>query len=136
MHAADDPPAAKPQGNRRPADPVPSNEGVGALADIVVDEEGSDAGKILTVTPVGEIDLSNADQLQQAVITAWQASGQPVVVDLGRVGFMGSAGLGALVVAARSVRAEGGDLRLHRVSRRLRRLLGIMGLEGVLALED
>jgi anti-sigma B factor antagonist len=52
----------------------------------------------------GEIDMSNAEAFRRALATA--AQGDPVVVDLTAVTYLGSAGLSVLFAFAATVRAE------------------------------
>jgi anti-sigma B factor antagonist len=54
-----------------------------------------------------------------------------VVVDMGKVQWMNSSGLGMLISALTSLRSGGGDLRLVNLSDRLRRPLEITRLDTV-----
>jgi len=88
---------------------------------------------VLSVT--GEVDLYTAPQLQAALENAVDAAGPgraDVVVDLGGVGFLDSTGLGEIVAAHKALAAK--DARLHLVVAhdRVRRLLRLTGLDGVL----
>ncbi len=82
----------------------------------------------------GELDLATAPDLRQVLLDA--AAGGPVdlVVDLAGVPFVDATGLGALLSAAESVRAGGGDLRLASPSRMLRLMLRLLDLEARLPL--
>jgi anti-sigma B factor antagonist len=55
------------------------------------------------VTAAGEIDMSNAASLRDALSSA-TAGGTSVIVDLTRVGYLDSAGLTALLPYARRIR--------------------------------
>jgi len=52
----------------------------------------------------GEIDMANAEEFRRALATA--AQGDPVVVDLTAVTYIGSAGLSVLFAFAATARAE------------------------------
>jgi anti-sigma B factor antagonist len=54
-----------------------------------------------------------------------------VVVDLGNVPYMDSAGLGDLILAYASIKKSGGTLKLMRVTKRLQDLLTITKLVSV-----
>ncbi len=54
----------------------------------------------------GELDLTSGGELQEAVRRAVEEGGEELLVDLGGVTFMDSAGLGALLGAARTARAR------------------------------
>ena len=58
------------------------------------------------VEVAGELDLTTGGELQQIVRRAVDEDGEQLVVDLGGVTFMDSAGLGALLGAARTARAH------------------------------
>ena len=55
-----------------------------------------------------------------------------LVLDLGGVRFLGSAGLGELVKIGKRLRERGGGIALARPKPRIRRLLALVGLDGVL----
>lgn len=68
------------------------------------------------VTLSGSLDASAAESFGQQT-AAWfesQPEIQQVVVDLGDVAFMDSAGLGALIGMRKRLASRGGDLRLAR----------------------
>ncbi|MFG1975260.1 STAS domain-containing protein [Nonomuraea fuscirosea] len=101
--------------------------------------------RVVTLTPVGEIDLLTAGALRAAIADALRAP-RPldVIVDLAGVTFLDCAGTGALVagrnIAIRRGRGEAGRRRRHvsrfcpeaaeRV-RRTRRLAHAAGREGM-----
>jgi anti-sigma B factor antagonist len=71
-------------------------------------------GGVTVVTVSGEVDLQTAPRLAAALEEARAASGASIVVDLSRVDFLDSSGLGVLVTAHRETEAGGGRLRLVR----------------------
>lgn len=80
----------------------------------------------------GEIDIVSVPQLQAALEQAGQ-DGAAAVADLSGVGFMGSAGLSALLVVADAAKPE----RLRVVaSTAVRRPIEVTGLDKVLAVFD
>lgn len=76
----------------------------------------------------GEVDISTVAQLRECLFELAD-SGETLIVDLNRVAFIDSAGLGALVGAARRAAAHGGSL--HAVCARppTRRLLWLTGVD-------
>ncbi len=54
-----------------------------------------------------------------------------VVIDMGKVNWMNSAGLGMLMSALTSLRSSGGDLKLANISERVRRPIQITRLDSV-----
>ena len=81
------------------------------------------------VEVAGEVDLSNVERIAEAV-----AGCTSLVVDLSRVSYLDSAGLGMLLETDRDVRRAGGQLRLVIPPRHLAwRLLDVTGTASVLA---
>jgi anti-sigma B factor antagonist len=56
-------------------------------------------GQIEVLTVAGVVDMLTAAQLEEAIATAAKESPRAVVVDLGAVDFLASAGMGVLVAA-------------------------------------
>jgi anti-anti-sigma factor len=92
------------------------------------------------VTAPEEIDLANAAGLQAALLEAVEPGRALVVVDMSRTRFCDSAGLNALVGAARQARAEGGEVRLVVVGESVARIVALTGVDRVIpiyaSLED
>jgi anti-anti-sigma factor len=80
----------------------------------------------------GEFDLAGVDAFTSAVRAASSSSPMIVEIDLGDVGFIDSSGVGAIVVAARSLAAQGAQVRIGARSRVVDRVLEVSGLEAVL----
>lgn len=76
----------------------------------------------------GDMDMSTVAGLRERLL-ALADSGQPVIVDLNRITFIDSAGLGVLVSVARRAGVRGGSL--HAVCSRplTRRLLWLTGVD-------
>lgn len=89
-----------------------------------------------TVVEVGgEVELHSAGQLRDELMRAVASDNPCVVVDLSRVTFIDSTGLGVLVGAFKSVR-ERGALSLVCPQRSVRRVLEITGLTQVFPMYD
>jgi anti-sigma B factor antagonist len=73
-------------------------------------EERVDSTKIITAA--GELDSSSSPQLGRAIGEAIDAGNVDLLLDLNRVTFLDSTGLGVLLNALRSLRRAGGRLRL------------------------
>ncbi len=74
-------------------------------------------GDVSAITvPVEELDADNTPEFLQAIGPVLHA-GTGVVLDLSRVRFVDSSGLGALLVCLRTVQARGGALKLCGLSR-------------------
>jgi len=85
-----------------------------------------------TVVEVGgEIDVYTAPTLREQLITLVTEGHQHIVVDMERVEFLDSTGLGVLVGGLKRVRAQDGALRLVCTQERILKIFRITGLEKV-----
>jgi anti-sigma B factor antagonist len=88
--------------------------------------------KVLVLEIEGEImGGSETDKFRKFIDKAIEDDNIMVVVDLAKVPWMNSSGLGMLISALTSLRSSSGDLRLANVSERLRRPLKITKLDTV-----
>jgi anti-anti-sigma factor len=76
----------------------------------------------------GDIDMSTAAGLRERLI-GLADSGQPLIVDLNRVAFIDSVGLGVLVGAARHAEVHGGSLHAVCSQPQIRKLLWLTGVD-------
>ena len=70
------------------------------------------AGSALVLVPTGRIDSSNARQFEEAVVKALDGGATNVLLDLGGLAYISSAGLRVILMAAQKLKAKGGALRL------------------------
>ena len=89
---------------------------------------------VMVVEIDGEVDIDTAPRLRSALEGAIR-TGLPIVIDLGGMTFMDSAGFGVLVSTHLQARRVGTSMLLRAVSGRIRDLLGILGLDTVLTIE-
>jgi anti-anti-sigma factor len=98
------------------------------------DPDGRAARVVVQVT--GEVDVATSALLADAVARAMETADRAdLVVDLARVRFIDASGINVLVNAAHQARAVGGTLVLRSPSRAVRRLLAVLHLDEVLAVE-
>lgn len=76
----------------------------------------------------GEVDVSNADQLRDAIDARLEAGTTRVVVDLSDVPYIDSAGIGVLVGAAHRAGEKSVRLEVARPQRNVARVLGLLGV--------
>lgn len=84
-----------------------------------------DAAKVLVE---GEVDVSNADQLRSAVDAALAGSAPEVTIDLARVPYIDSTGIGVLVGAAHRAQEAGKQLVVASPQKNVERVLGLLGV--------
>lgn len=89
-------------------------------------------GPAIAVTVQGELDEATAPMLVSQLGAAVEP-GRDLVVDLGGLGFCGSAGLSALILVERRVSDAGGSLRLTHPNPFLVELIEMAGLDRLLA---
>lgn len=80
----------------------------------------------------GTVDASTVPDVKAAIDPFLAGDGIIVVLDLGSLAFIDSAGLGALIGAQRRLRERDSELRLTRVPSHVQKLLQITALDQAL----
>jgi anti-sigma B factor antagonist len=96
----------------------------------LVDEPIND--DVHVVSPTGEVDMLTAPQLGRRLLSLADEGKTGLVVDLSRVTFMDSTGIGVLLDALRRLSARRGQLALVCPTERILRPFEITGLVGYL----
>jgi anti-sigma B factor antagonist len=84
----------------------------------------------------GEIDMYTAPRLRELLIDLVSRGSYQLVVNLDKVGFLDSTGLGVLVGGLRRVRAHDGSLDLACTQRRILKIFRITGLTEVFGIYE
>jgi anti-sigma B factor antagonist len=84
---------------------------------------------VVTV-PADELDASNAEEFKRDMAPVLQ-TGTKLVLDLSRLRFVDSSGLGAFISCLRKVNANGGDLKLSGMSKQVRSVFELVRLHRV-----
>ena len=92
-------------------------------------------GERAVMRPDGEIDLGTAARFKELGADLVVQGVRFLAVDLSKVSFMDSTGLGALVVILKRLRNKDGRLCLFAGSSQIRGLLSMTGLEAVFHME-
>ena len=82
----------------------------------------------------GEVDVYTAPRLREAVVSAIDGGSLRLVVDVDKVEFLDSTGVGVLVGALKKVRSGGGTLDIVCTQPRLLKIFEITGLDKVFGL--
>ena len=93
-------------------------------------------GDVHTIALDGEMDLSNAGEVERELRQAEATDAQLIVVDLSRLQFMDSTGIRLLIAADTRSRADSDRLRLTRPPAAVARVLCIAGVDGLLPFDD
>jgi len=89
----------------------------------------SDSLKV--VEPVGILDGTKAAEFRQEIATCVQNGAQTILVDFKDVTFMDSSGLGALVLALKTVRAEDRKLFICSINDQIKMLFELTSMDRV-----
>lgn len=90
----------------------------------------------VVVSVSGEIDVYTAPQLRERLIELIDQGHYRIVVDLTRVEFLDSTGLGVLVGGLRRTRGHEGDLALVCTQPRIMKVFEVTGLNKVFSIVD
>jgi len=96
-----------------------------------LDLETSKQGDSSVISLRGEIDVYTAPRLRQALIDLVEGGAKDIVVDMERVDFLDSTGLGVLVGGLKRVKSNEGDLKLVVTQDRIMKIFDITGLAKV-----
>jgi anti-sigma B factor antagonist len=89
----------------------------------------AEQGEITIIQPKGKITIGEGDVLLREEITKLLAEDKKkLVLDLGDVSYMDSAGVGELVSVYTSVKNRGGELKLAALTKKIKDLLSITQL--------
>jgi anti-sigma B factor antagonist len=93
-------------------------------------------GPYTVLRPLGEIDFATGPQLKDAITQVLVAGDVDLVVDLQKVDFIESTGLGALIGGRRRAHALKGSLRLVCTEDQMLKIFRITGLDKVFSIHD
>ncbi|HET7522485.1 MAG TPA: STAS domain-containing protein [Bacillales bacterium] len=88
-----------------------------------------------TLSVSGEIDAYTAPQLRNELLPLAQKEGAAVAVDLSRVEYMDSTGLGVFVAALKYTKKHGGRIKITGPTPRVKRLFDITGLAEIIDID-
>jgi anti-sigma B factor antagonist len=95
-----------------------------------------DEGDRTVVEVGGEIDVYTAPKLREQLVDLVNAGRYHIVVDMEKVEFLDSTGLGVLVGGLKRVRAHDGSLRLVCTQERILKIFRITGLTKVFPIHE
>jgi anti-sigma B factor antagonist len=92
------------------------------------------AGECVILALAGELDVTNADEAEEAVRVAWQGSPSFLVFDLSRLTFMDSTGVRVLIRARRRAAERQGIVALTGLTPSVSRIVELTGLNQAFAI--
>ncbi len=93
-----------------------------------LDIQWGQQGYITYLVLSGSLDSDTSDLFDQTVTKFIEAGHRKMVVDLGGLKYLSSAGIGVLVGSANELRENDGDLKLSAVPENIRRVLDMLAL--------
>ena len=90
----------------------------------------------IIVMAEGEIDVSCASELREAINEALASDAGVVTVDLAQVPYIDSTGIGVLVGAAHRAEDAGAAFTVANPQRNVRRVLDLLGVTGELGIDS
>lgn len=96
-----------------------------------LDIQSQHDGASCTVILEGEVDVYTAPRLKEELVSLIQGGCNRIVIDLDRVGFIDSSGLGVLVSALRRSREKDGDVHIVCSREAVLKIFRITGLDKV-----
>jgi len=93
-------------------------------------------GNVCAVNLEGEIDVYTAPRLKEQLVAAIESGCANVIIDMEKVGFIDSSGLGVLVGALRRARERDGVVRIVCTRDNILKIFRITGLDKVFPIFD
>ncbi len=84
----------------------------------------------VAVLPMEELDASNAGEFKSAIAPALEIYAE-LVLDLSRLRFVDSSGLGAILSCLRQLSAKGGDLKLCGMTKQVRAVFELVRMHRI-----
>ena len=85
---------------------------------------------VVCAVPIEELDASNAPEFKRDIASLLDANAK-LVLDLSRLRFVDSSGLGAFISCLRKLNAKGGDLKLSGMSTQVRGVFELVRMHRV-----
>ena len=89
-------------------------------------------GHAIVIAITGRLDSATAAQFETLILNLIADGHRRIVVDLAGLGYISSAGLRVLLVAAKRLKPEGGRLLLAAPGAMVGQVLGVSGFSGML----
>ena len=102
--------------------------------DLSITTKENDGTSLVSV--VGEVDVSNAGELREAVDAALARAPKKLEVDLAEVAYIDSTGIGVLVGASHRADEAGCVFEVTNPQANVRRVFGLLGVERELKVDE
>ena len=88
---------------------------------------------VLVLSVKGRLDASNAGELEDKLLSLIDGGERRVVIDCGHLDYISSAGLRVLLVAAKRLKSDAGQIALAALNEHLREVIEIAGFVAIFA---
>ena len=92
-------------------------------------------GEALVVTPVGRLDTNTSDEFRGLLASRLDSGQRRLVIDMGAVDYVSSAGLRVLLMTAKRLNDTGGRMALAGLNPGVRQVFELSGLLPIFAVE-
>lgn len=89
-------------------------------------------GQVVVISPAGRLDAETAPELQDQVVAQVDAGETAVLLDLSALDYVSSAGLRAILVAAKKLQEAKGKLALCGLSEQIAKVFEVSGFDTIL----
>ena len=90
--------------------------------------ESIEEGGTITVSVAGEIDVSNADEMRDAIEAAFEQEPEAIAIDLAEAPYIDSTGIGVLVGAAQRAEESACSFSVENAHRNILRVMSLLGV--------
>ncbi len=94
------------------------------------------AGETVTAAITGRVDGSNAREFQDTLIGAIEETDRDVVLDFANLTYISSAGLRAVLLAAKSLARQEAKLQVRALSTSVREVFETSGFDKIISIRD
>lgn len=91
-------------------------------------------GSVLVIGPEGRLDATNSNEMMDKLMAAFDAGDHHIVVDLGQLEYISSAGLRSLLVGAKRASAEGGKIVISRPEDYIKEVFDAAGFSAIFSI--
>ena len=103
----------------------------GEKRDIYLKITAAKAGDFMVISLEGEVDVYSASMLREEIINQVDAGEYNIVINLGKVAFLDSTGLGVLVGGLKRVKTHDGQLGIICNQEKILRIFRITGMDKI-----
>jgi anti-sigma B factor antagonist len=89
-------------------------------------------GKVVVVTCSGFIDSETSQEIEKLFSALIQEKSYRIIVDLGKIDYVSSAGWGIFVGYVRDIRKNGGDIKFVNMKREVREIFELLDFTNIL----